>query len=115
MLTKIEEIDEALYKTIIFMILFVILIGVIVFITFGVANDEAEIAYPALFISLLVATMIFVNSLIAYQFYLIANLKGHKHIAILRWSFWVPIAGYLMVIALPDRAKPNAKGDFEFF
>lgn len=54
---------------------------------------------------LLIFTLIIVYFVIDYfvaeKFEKIANEKGHK--GYLGWCFWLGIAGWAMVIALPDR------------
>jgi len=42
---------------------------------------------------------------VAQQFQRIAAMKGHNEIKYLWWSFFLGPAGWLMVVALPDRAQ----------
>ena len=58
-----------------------------------------------LFIIALVALVIF--GLVAYEFYIIAVMKGHDESKYFWISFLFPLAGWLMVIALPDRNAPR--------
>lgn len=53
-----------------------------------------------------VAVALFFNYLIADQFGRIAIEKGYSYIYTI-WCFMFTIAGYLMVIALPDRGNQN--------
>lgn len=55
------------------------------------------------FILLGIAIAMWLDTLIATQFYKIAKEKGHDSVTYYRFAFWLSIVGYLMVIALPDR------------
>ena len=55
------------------------------------------------FILLGIAIAMWLDTLIATQFYKIAKEKGHDSVTYYRFAFWLGIVGYLMVIALPDR------------
>lgn len=50
-----------------------------------------------------IAIAMWLDTLIATQFYKIAKEKGHDSVTYYRFAFWLSIVGYLMVIALPDR------------
>lgn len=54
-------------------------------------------------IFLLCAVLVVVYALIGWQFYKIAVMKGHPQIKYFWISFLFWFAGWLMVIALPDR------------
>ena len=45
----------------------------------------------------------------ANAFYEIACMKGHDERTYFWWTFFVPLLGALMVIALPDRQKESKK------
>lgn len=52
----------------------------------------------------------------AVEFNSIANQKGYPGSRYGWWCFWFPAAGYLMVIALPDRSqKAQAAPEKEVF
>jgi len=51
--------------------------------------------------------VIAVHYVIAAWFYSIAVEKGYDNIAFFRFAFWCALAGYLMIIALPDRGVRN--------
>ena len=48
--------------------------------------------------------ILFINAFAATKMQEIAEQKGSKE-RYWAWCFWVPMAGYAMVIALPDRGK----------
>ncbi len=52
-----------------------------------------------------------VSALAASQFNKIAEMKGHS--GYFWWCFWLGVAGWAMVIALPDRGsvQPTAADD----
>lgn len=54
---------------------------------------------------LIVAFVLIINFLIAREFYHVAQAKGYDETKYLGIAFFVPIAGYLLVIALPNRAN----------
>ncbi|MBR7184452.1 MAG: hypothetical protein IKD37_02470 [Clostridia bacterium] len=45
----------------------------------------------------------------ASKFADIAELKGHGRKPWFAWCFWFGLAGWLMVVALPDRSAPQQK------
>lgn len=54
---------------------------------------------------LILAGLLVLNYFIAKQFHQIAIQKGHPQRKYFWWSFWLGLVGYLMVVALPDRAQ----------
>ena len=54
---------------------------------------------------LILAGVLVLNYFIAKQFHQIASQKGHPQRKYFWWSFWLGLVGYLMVVALPDRAQ----------
>lgn len=65
---------------------------------------------------LLIIGLLAAYILAAKEFNSIANQKGYPGNKYFWWCFWVPAAGYLMVIALPDRgikAAAPVKPDFD--
>ena len=53
--------------------------------------------------ALFTALVLWVTYLIAAYFYSAAFDKGYTEAFYLKLAFWIPIAGYLLVIALPQR------------
>lgn len=69
-----------------------------------------------LFYSLFVIVLLVVYVFAAVEFNSIANQKGYPGSKYGWWCFWFPVVGYLMVIALPDRAANTAapvKSEFD--
>lgn len=52
---------------------------------------------------LVLAVVLVINWFAAKQFHEIAKMKGHPEKKYFWWCFWFGIAGYPMVIALPNR------------
>ena len=63
-------------------------------------------SFAFLYILALIVWLI-IQYAIANAFYSIACMKGHEERKYFWWSFLVPLAGYLMVVALPDRPTKN--------
>ena len=61
-------------------------------------------AFVFLWFIFVIAALIILYA-IANVFYSIACMKGHNDKKYFWWCFFVPPAGYLMVVALPDRPK----------
>ena len=63
---------------------------------------------------LLVVLILFfaVNAVIANVFGEIAEEKGHEKKKYFWYCFWLSLAGYLMVVALPDRGIPASSGTY---
>lgn len=53
----------------------------------------------------IVAIILIIDWLVAKQFDEIAKMKGYPERKYLWWCFWLGIAGWLMVVALPDRGN----------
>jgi hypothetical protein len=59
---------------------------------------------------IVVAIIVFaISAIVARKFEKIANMKGHQ--GYFWWCFWLGIAGWAMVIALPDRSVKTANGN----
>ena len=86
-------------------ILTIIALGCILFIEFGIANDQMEIALPSLIIAVVLSIITWANYIIAHYFYNVAVNKGYSEILYLKLAFFVPLAGYLLVIALPNKKQ----------
>lgn len=56
-----------------------------------------------------ICVVLAINYFIAYEFYRIAVMKGHDDDKYLWISFLFAFAGYMLVIALPDRSDKNVK------
>ncbi len=97
--------DKKFYSTANLLALLTLAIGVIVFFAFAVANDEAEIGIPALLAGIVLFAGIQLKLILAGHFYSVAVIKGYTDTVYLKLAFWAPIAGYLLVIALPDRNR----------
>jgi hypothetical protein len=59
------------------------------------------------FIVVLVVSLL-INAFAATALMEIAEMKGHKDRKYFWWTFWIPMFGIAMIIALPDRGS-NAK------
>jgi len=59
--------------------------------------------YTYILFSILFVGIVVLFWFIAEEFQRIATMKGHYEKRYFWWSFLLPIVGYLMVIALPDR------------
>ena len=57
-----------------------------------------------IYILITVVILFLVNLGTANQFYKIASMKGHSDKQYFWWCFFLGIVGWLMVVALPDRA-----------
>ena len=68
-------------------------------------------AYAFLYLIVFVAWLI-IQYAVAGVFYSIACMKGHEEKKYFWWCFFLSIAGYLMVVALPDRAKEKKSGNW---
>ena len=53
--------------------------------------------------AIVIIPLIVLNVFIANRFYDAAKAKGYTDKCYFWLSFWLPIVGYLLVIALPDR------------
>lgn len=56
-------------------------------------------------IAIIAIVVLIVQIMAALEFNSIANRKGYSGNKYGWWCFWFPAAGYLMVIALPDRSQ----------
>lgn len=63
--------------------------------------EEFIVIFGVLFAIVLLVAYI----MAAVEFNSIANRKGYPGNKYGWWCFWFPAAGYLMVIALPDRSR----------
>lgn len=59
-------------------------------------------------IILIIIVSLILNAIVAAGFNDIAKMKGHTE-NYFWWVFLFPIAGYIMVAALPDRKQPSAE------
>lgn len=56
-------------------------------------------------IAIIAIAVLIAQIMAALEFNSIANCKGYLGNKYGWWCFWFPAAGYLMVIALPDRSQ----------
>ena len=73
------------------------------------ATSESSLLNIVVFVLVAVAALL-VLYLLADAFYEVAKKKGHKEIKYFWLSFFFGISGYLLVIALPDRANHKESG-----
>lgn len=52
---------------------------------------------------------LFISYILAKKYAEIAEMKGHDGSSYFWWCFWLGIFGHLLVVALPDRNKPEIK------
>lgn len=57
-----------------------------------------------------VGVVLLIDYFIAKEFSAIAELKGYNDPKYFWWSFLTGVAGYLMVVALPNRRTVNSNG-----
>lgn len=103
-LNPAQQLKNEINKIIVSIVIF-FLLGAILFIMYGIANDQIEIALPCLLVSWGLAIMIWVKLFIAKQFYSVAKMKGYTDVLYFKLTFYLPFAGYFLVIALPNRRK----------
>lgn len=95
--------DSKFYKLVKLFSILVVIFGAVVFFSFSIANDQPEIGIPCLCAALILAGIIEFKLFLAGHFYSIALIKGYRDTIYLKLAFFTVLAGYLLVIALPDR------------
>ena len=73
------------------------------------SSGDSLIALLVLGILVFLVIFFWINYLIAKNFYMIAQQKGYAEGKYFHFCFWLGLVGYLMVIALPDRAALASK------
>lgn len=61
------------------------------------------VLFTSMFLIVIFILLIYINYLIANNFYNIAKTKGFNNKKYFWFCFWLGIVGYLMVIALPNQ------------
>jgi undecaprenyl pyrophosphate phosphatase UppP len=71
-------------------------------------KEEVKKMFGAIifWIVICVAAAVVVSYLAAKKFEAIANMKGYQ--GYFWWCFWLGVAGWLMIVALPDRGTATA-------
>ena len=104
MLERAKKACPGLSNFIFFMYIILIAAGVITFLILMFEDtDLFVIALSCLFGGILTALMLYLEFLIAAYFYGAAVDKGYPDPFYLKLAFWIPVIGYLLVIALPNR------------
>ena len=106
---RLKDLDKKMYKNVSFFTFLIVIAGCIAFVIFGIANEEPAIALPCILGTLVLVTIIWEDFILAGYFYSVALIKGYKDTKYLKIAFYIPLVGYLLVIALPDRGAAAAK------
>ena len=92
-----------------------IAVGVLSFLIIMINDmDHFLIALSCLLGSGLTVLLIYLEYVIAAHFYGAAADKGYPDPFYLKLAFWIPVIGYLLVIALPNRGSGgNVVSDYD--
>ncbi len=71
-------------------------------------DADSEIAMIWLLVLAVIGVMIWIQYMIAQNFYFIACHKGYDDRKYFHFCFWLGVCGWIMVAALPDRGQHSA-------
>lgn len=101
---ELKRIDERTYSNLKwFSIIILICAAIAGFIYLYDTGDILPLVYVFMG-SLVPVILVWVDFIVAAYFYKVAEYKGYHDVIYCRLSFYLTFIGYLLVVALPDRA-----------